>query len=685
MSLSTRKKQTRLSLTPLPSSSPGALGLNEKMQNRAAAVRFSPEGSPTKKRRVVLPPSSGQTRLDDGQTESLKNSADADPTLLPTPIPSSQPIGKQEGIRPNQLPNSASSSDAEDAIVDSRTRSSRRVRPSKDKESFSNGTRNGTEKSKTPTVLDRDAGDTLRSTSIKRGQQGLVKASKRSIVVSSGKDSEPMSFQSAQPSAQKQEDYPRTPQSSRRKPSPLSRRGLRFIVGGLGGIAPIGSSRKQVIATPTRSSKRMPASKQRHYSPTDESPSLSRRSRQESPAKSDDSTDSYMNELKESARKSPKPPRDEEVTGGSAIKVSRLGKKPLRRIRSPSGGEPEASEPGSDSGRHQNTPQRRGARTRPKRPDTKKLARGKQLELLRQRRSGKAAVPVPDDLDIGSPNEDSQVAETDSEASADSNNSDDFVVDDDDDDTVGAPVAHVGIPIQFTRHAHKKQIEHFRDVVEWMIHNKVNPAFERNNEVYGIAIQKLDDAAQGIVGSKFMSAAWNAEFSRALKKYPKLESIAIPRSPTSLDQKCEACNRSGHPAKHRLIFDGEPYDRKNLEPFCLDEESDDAEERPFGTANKTVFLLGSHCNANAKSAHALQHWRHALNADILEYLRTNKHLSRAKIIERAEWNVRKRERYANGVVEEMEADGSLRMLYKEFKDNLDAAMNATNEHPRRRR
>lgn len=99
MSFSTRKKQTRLSLTALPSSSPGALGLNEKMQNRAAAVRFSPEGSPTKKRRVVLPPSSGQTRLDNGPIESSNNSGDADATLLPTPIPSSQPIGKQEGSR----------------------------------------------------------------------------------------------------------------------------------------------------------------------------------------------------------------------------------------------------------------------------------------------------------------------------------------------------------------------------------------------------------------------------------------------------------------------------------------------------------------------------------------------------------------------------------------------------------
>ncbi|KAL8626613.1 hypothetical protein Q9189_007689 [Teloschistes chrysophthalmus] len=644
MSFSSREKknkQTHISLDPLHSSSPGASELNEQLQSRAAAVRFGADGSPSKKRRVLLPPSSGQTRLD----------------FSPK----------------NQPSNPSSSSDEEDAIVDPRTRSSRQARPSKDKQSFSDATRTRNKKSNPPE-------DALKSTRIKRGQKSQVKAGKRSIVISSGEDSEPISVRSARPRAQKQEDYPRTPQSSRRPPSSSSRRALQYIAGGSIGAAPIRSSREQYIATPTRSSKRMPASEQRRHSHPDESPSLSRRSSQESNAESDDSDDSLMNDLKKSAPKSRKPSRDQEITSGSPIKVSRFRKKPSRRTRSPSVGEPEASESGSDSENNQNTPQAgRGARTRPKRPDTKKLTFKKHLELLQQRRSGKEVEPVPDDLDIGSPNEDSQVAETHSGNSSDSDEFD-FVVDDDD-DTVGAPAALVGMPIQFTRHALKKPVEHFRDVVEWMIHNKLNPAFGRNNEVYVIAIQKLDDAAQALVGSKFISAAWNAEFSGALKKYPELESIEIPMSPDN-DQTCEACKRSGHPAKHRLIFSGKPYDRNSLES---EEDFDDTGEPLPGKMNKTVFLLGSNCNANAQTAHALQHWRHALNDDVLEYLQTKGHLEEDKILQRADWGAKRRERYANAVVDEMEADDWMHMRYREFKDNMNAARSDTNKNSRRHR
>ncbi|KAL9583884.1 MAG: hypothetical protein Q9212_002448 [Teloschistes hypoglaucus] len=640
MSFSSRKtgpKQTRLSLTPLPSSSPAASGLNQQVQNRAAAVRFGADGSPTKKRRVVLSQSSGQTRLDYGPIESSRTSADADATLLPTPIPSSQSIGKKEGSRwkfesldpePNQPSNPSSSSDEEDAIVDPRTRSSRRVRPSKDKESFSDATRKRNQKSNPPE-------EAHESTGIKRGQQSLVKA------------------------------------------------GKRFITGGPTGAAPINSLRETYIATPTRSSKRMPASKQRRHSPPDESPSLSRRSSQESDAESDDSADSLMNDLKKSATKSRKPPRDQEITSGNPIEVSRFKKEQSRRTRSPSTGEPEASESGSHSEEHQNTRQTgRGARTREKRHNIKELTRKKHLELYQERRAGKGEVPVSDDLDIVSPNEDSQVAETHSECSSDADERE-FVVEDDD-DTVGAPAALDEMPIQFTRHARKKSVEHFRDVVEWMIHNRLNRAFDRHNEVYGIATQKLDQRAQALVGSKFMSATWSAEFSRALKEYPELESIAMNVSLD--DQKCEACNRSGHPAKHRLIFSGKPYDRKSLESEFVssDEESDDTGQPSPGKTIKTVFLLGSHCNANAQTAHALQHWRHALNDDVQEYLRTNGHLKDTKIVQREAWSAKKKEKNANEVVEEMEADGWMHRRHKEFKDNMNAATNATDGNSRRR-
>lgn len=51
---STRKKrQTQLSFSPLPTSSPAATQYPEQIQRRAAAVRYDSDMSPTKKRRVA--------------------------------------------------------------------------------------------------------------------------------------------------------------------------------------------------------------------------------------------------------------------------------------------------------------------------------------------------------------------------------------------------------------------------------------------------------------------------------------------------------------------------------------------------------------------------------------------------------------------------------------------------------
>lgn len=57
----------------------------------------------------------------------------------------------------------------------------------------------------------------------------------------------------------------------------------------------------------------------------------------------------------------------------------------------------------------------------------------------------------------------------------------------------------------------------------------------------------------------------------------------------------------------------------------------------------------------------------------MNVLRAKGHTKPAKIIERENWSVKKRQRYADEVVDEMEADGSMRDLYREFKENLAAA------------
>lgn len=146
----------------------------------------------------------------------------------------------------------------------------------------------------------------------------------------------------------------------------------------------------------------------------------------------------------------------------------------------------------------------------------------------------------------------------------------DFVINDND-GLLGAPVSLDQIPLEFTRHAHKEPIEHFKDVVEWMVHNKLNPAFARNDEIYRIAVRKLDDQVQAYAGSK-ASTVWSPEFINALKMRPEIST----RASKELSNVCEACNRK-HPARYRVTLSGKAYDRDTLEDLS-DEDDEDKDE-----------------------------------------------------------------------------------------------------------
>lgn len=147
-------------------------------------------------------------------------------------------------------------------------------------------------------------------------------------------------------------------------------------------------------------------------------------------------------------------------------------------------------------------------------------------------------------------------------------------VDDDDDGNLGAPHGLDEIPLQFTSRASKKPIDYFKDTVEWMVHNELNPAFDRNHERYGFAVHKLDDVVQGFAGSKFVSSVWKDEFTKALKSRPDMDFIRIS---ASLEHNCEACP-GHHPATYHVTFKGKLYNRHTLEEFSEDEDDDDDNE-----------------------------------------------------------------------------------------------------------
>ena len=170
----------------------------------------------------------------------------------------------------------------------------------------------------------------------------------------------------------------------------------------------------------------------------------------------------------------------------------------------------------------------------------------------------------------------------------------DFVVDDDE-ETLGAPDILEGIPLEFTRHAHKKTKEHFKDVVEWMVHKKLNPAFPRDDGVYQVAFYKLDDEVSGYAGSKFLSAAWTGDFARAIKARPRYSDVPVPVEMFTDLHHCEACNRTNHPAKFIITFDGKPYYKETLENVSEDDEDEenDSDDHDGGSRNADGFVLPS--------------------------------------------------------------------------------------------
>ena len=82
------------------------------------------------------------------------------------------------------------------------------------------------------------------------------------------------------------------------------------------------------------------------------------------------------------------------------------------------------------------------------------------------------------------------------------------------------------------------------------------------------------------------------------------------------------------------------------------------------------------CKANATHAHALLHWRYNLNQWVLDWLKNESHTSAEKIVERENWSIKKRGDYANKVVDGMEETGEIKALYRDFKNNLEAARDA---------
>lgn len=152
---------------------------------------------------------------------------------------------------------------------------------------------------------------------------------------------------------------------------------------------------------------------------------------------------------------------------------------------------------------------------------------------------------------------------------------------DDEDDTIGVPDEVLAqIPLEFTRASRKPLKAHFKDAIEWLVHRKLNPAFDRDHEVYVTAWRRLSDEVTGLANSKFVSSVWKPEFHKALRARPYIYQQELGAGLATEFKHCEACGRSGHPATWSISFQGKPYDNKTLDEV----ESDSEEEEEEGGA-----------------------------------------------------------------------------------------------------
>lgn len=219
---------------------------------------------------------------------------------------------------------------------------------------------------------------------------------------------------------------------------------------------------------------------------------------------------------------------------------------------------------------------------------TAKLKRKGQLDALKRRRAGekvrqKSTSPLEESSEGPEEQEESSedelvLEEKDSDVESAvpedlDEYEDDFVLQDDH-SKLGAPAEEVELPFEFSRHRYKRLRDHFKDVIEWMVHNKLNPAFARNDNIYQAAFTKVKDELTGVAGSQLTSSVWNRDFIRAMEARPV---IMISGYPASVGHPCDACNRSKHPASFDIRFDGKPYSEENLEPVS-EEDADDSDE-----------------------------------------------------------------------------------------------------------
>lgn len=266
----------------------------------------------------------------------------------------------------------------------------------------------------------------------------------------------------------------------------------------------------------------------------------------------------------------------------------------------------------------------------------------------------------------------------------------DFVIDDDDElDETRIDRPHPDMPLAFTSFATRKPKDLFVYAIEWLVKNKIAPAFSRSDELYTLAWNKLNDQIKAQAGSRLISSAWNQDFKNTILARPHMKVMHIDEGEDEAFMDCDACNRTNHPARYQFQFEGCAYNKETLEPIDdSDDEkggdNDDTESYDQAghvlPSHATLFYLGSHCAANAEMGHKLTHWRYHLNSSLLDYLEEQGVLSAESILARERSNKKKREKEAENIVDHMEATGVVGGMWQGLQDDLEDARFGMEDH-----
>ncbi|KAK3701201.1 hypothetical protein LTR37_015580 [Vermiconidia calcicola] len=667
------KRQARLAFSPLPSSSPAAKGYNKQIQERAAAVSLDALSSSAKRRKLR------DNGLEMNQMDGVNDS-------IPTPAAS-----LEQGLRSDDESESepVRSIQRKSSTQQSSKRKARQQRidfsTTREPSSFSPGV-----KLSSPSRPQASSRASMFST--QRRQRPVVD-------VSSG-DSDDRS-----PSPRKRIDGPKSKSKRSDARAKANGSGARITRASQKAILVDSESDEDNIVVGSGSPRvvKVESDEEDDDIPAAMGTQRRKRTRRASPDSFIDSSppraidrDSDV-EIIEKPQKSAKRRRqddseEEDEDEDEDVPIT-PGRRRLKRPRQLSQRERDDLDDDVED-LQQSSDVEPSARTPRNTQTAQKTARKSALDQLRLKRSGfqptqpeQEEEEEPDEY--GSDEEEEDYPKPMSSSQMFNENDDDaaFLEDDEEEeDPLGVPD---GVPIEFTRFASMKPKELFKHAVEWMIQKKINPAFNKDDSLYRLTFQKLDDEATGLTASKFVSSVWTADFKIALESRPEIAYESIDRNSAEhyLRDHCDACNRTNHPCTYQIQFLGKPYQRNTLEEVAGnddddddDSSSEDAADQPAWNAQdqqvvpeNKIFYVGKFCMSNAQTSHALRHWRYHLNEFVVDWLTRRGYNTTEKIVERDQLSTKKRGRLANKIVDRMEEEKVVKQLWQDFRRNIDEA------------